>query len=78
MPTYLYETVPQHDVAAQRFEVRQSFDDPPLQEHPVTRVPVRRVISGGLATFTGGKVSDTPEPRGGGCGPESCGCGRYS
>jgi hypothetical protein len=78
MPTYLYETVPQPDAATLRFEVRQSFDDPPLREHPVTRVPVRRVISGGLATLTGGKASDALEPQGGGCGPESCGCGRFS
>ncbi|MCC6318020.1 MAG: zinc ribbon domain-containing protein [Gemmatimonadaceae bacterium] len=75
MPTYLYETIPAPDAAAERFEVRQSMSDPPLERHPVTGVPVRRLISGGFGLMNGQEKS-MPEP-GPGCGPGSCGCGRF-
>lgn len=77
MPTYLYETVPvSPDEAIDRFEVKQSFSDPPLTVHPSTGTPVRRVISGGLGLMTKSEGS-LPEP-GQGCGPANCGCGRFS
>ncbi len=48
MATYVYETIPrQPDEAPQRFEVVQSMKDAPLQRHPDTGEPVRRVITGG-------------------------------
>ncbi|MEP7381107.1 MAG: hypothetical protein ABI910_05435 [Gemmatimonadota bacterium] len=48
MPTFLYETIPSDsDDATQQFEARQGFNDPPLQSHPDSGRPVRRVISGG-------------------------------
>jgi predicted nucleic acid-binding Zn ribbon protein len=79
MPTYTYETIPlaATDVV-ERFELRQTFDEPALEAHPVTGVPVRRVISGGM-----GLVSKTSGQRalpeaGPGCGPETCHCGRFS
>ncbi len=77
MPTYLYETIPAsaHD-AAEQFEVRQGFKDPPLDTHPKSGLPVRRVISGGLGLMTKGATGSLPEP-GPGCGPGSCGCGRF-
>jgi hypothetical protein len=77
MPTYLYETVPtsSSDVV-ERFEVKQSFADDPLTTHPATGVPVRRVISGGIGLMTRSENS-LPEP-GPGCGPATCGCGRFS
>lgn len=77
MPTYLYETIPAsaHD-AAEQFEVRQGFNDPPLSTHPESGRPVRRVISGGLALMTKSAGSALPEA-GPGCGPGSCGCGRF-
>ena len=78
MPTYLYETVPAApDAAREQFEMRQGFDDAPLTVHPATGVPVRRVISGGLALMTkaaAGAALPTPGP---GCGPGACGCGRF-
>ena len=75
MPTYLYETVPSaENGAAERFEIKQSFNDPPLEVHPETGVPVRRVISGGMGLMTKSGM-ELPEP---GCGPESCRCGRFS
>lgn len=77
MPTYLYETVPdQPDEAIDRFEIKQSFSDAPLTVHPKTGVPVRRVISGGIGLMTKSENS-LPEP-GPGCGPGTCGCGRFS
>jgi predicted nucleic acid-binding Zn ribbon protein len=80
MPIYVYETVPATaGEAPERFELRQSMNDAPLTEHPETHVPVRRVLSGGLVTFTNGQSGQaTPcgAPRGGlptaGCGASSC------
>jgi predicted nucleic acid-binding Zn ribbon protein len=77
MPTYLYETVPiQPEEPIDRFEVRQSFSEAPLTTHPTTGAPVRRVISGGIGLMTKSENS-LPEP-GSGCGPGSCGCGRFT
>lgn len=77
MPTYLYETVPgQPEETIERFEVKQSFSDAPLTTHPATGAPVRRVISGGIGLMTKSEKS-LPEP-GPGCGPATCGCGRFS
>lgn len=77
MPTYQYETVPDASAGAPvRFEVRQGFADEPLQVHPQTGVPVRRVISGGLGLMTKGDAAATPTAAPG-CGPGSCGCGRF-
>jgi len=78
VPTYLYETIPAlTDETVDRFEMRQSFSDEPLKVHPDTGVPVRRVISGGIGLMTRSSETSLPEP-GPGCGPESCGCGRFS
>lgn len=49
MATYVYETIPRHpDEAPRRFEVVQSMKDAPLERHPETGEPIRRVISGGF------------------------------
>ncbi len=78
MPTYVYETVPASaGEAPERFELRQSMHDAPLTQHPDTQLPVRRVLSGGLATFTQGAGSDGAAPARGamptmGCGASSC------
>ena len=74
MPVYVYETIPQSDAEqAETFELRQSMSEPGLTTHPETGAPVRRVLSGGLALFTGNAVGAAPMPGGGGCG-SSCGC----
>lgn len=75
MPTYVYETVPEAGAAAERFEVRQGMAEGPLTRHPETGVPVRRVVSGGLATFTGGGGERGAVPGGGGGGGGGCGAG---
>ena len=83
MPIYVYETVPSAPgVAPDRFEVRQSMADAPLAHHPESGVPVRRVLSGGLVTFTSGQSGDAcgfpsgSMPSGGmpsgGCGSGNC------
>jgi predicted nucleic acid-binding Zn ribbon protein len=77
MPTYVYETLPPGGQAGDRFEVRQGMTEAPLTHHPDSGVPVRRVLSGGLATFTTagaatGAPGGTPMPMGG-CG-SGCGC----
>lgn len=78
MPTYLYETVPAAlGTTIDRFEVRQGFGDAPLETHPATGAPVRRVISGGLGLMTKGSESGATPAQGPGCGPGSCGCGRF-
>ena len=77
MPTYLYESTPAVATGeVERFELRQSFSEPPLDVHPTTGVPIRRVISGGLGLVSRGRDAARPEP-GPGCGPGSCGCGRF-
>jgi predicted nucleic acid-binding Zn ribbon protein len=77
MATYLYETVPfQPNEQPETFEVTQSMKDAPLTKHPVTGVPVRRVITGGYGFVSKAKeapVSSQPPSRGGGCGT-GCGC----
>lgn len=76
MPTYLYETIPaDRQTPPRRFELRQGFADPVLTEDPDTGAPVRRVISGGIGVM---KRSEQSLPDAGpGCGPGSCGCGRF-
>ncbi len=80
MPTYVYETIPTSaSEAPERFEVRQSMSEPSLSAHPESGVPVRRVLSGGLATFTEGASSSAARSGkslpvgGGGCGA-GCAC----
>jgi predicted nucleic acid-binding Zn ribbon protein len=77
MPIYVYETVPTEPAdAPSRFEVRQSMQDAPLTQHPESGAPVRRVLSGGLVTFTQGQSGDgcaAPSgPSAGGCGAGGC------
>ena len=67
MTTYVYETVPQEPgEQPRRFEVRQSMHDAPLQRHPETGEPVRRVIAGGYG-FIAQKAAPPPGPCGGQC-----------
>lgn len=72
MPTYVYETIePPHS----QFEVRQSMKDAPLNLHPDTGVPIRRVISGGYGILQKGGPTPLPaKPRSTGCCGGGCGC----
>jgi len=74
MPVYVYETIPTTDSESlERFELRQSMSEPSLTTHPETGVPVRRVVSGGLATFTQPTAAPRGPSGGMGCG-SGCGC----
>ena len=58
MPTYTYETIPEKQgECAVRFEVKQSMTESPLEVHPETGQPVKRVISGGFGYI---RKSDSP------------------
>jgi predicted nucleic acid-binding Zn ribbon protein len=77
MPTYVYETLPADATVPERFEVRQGMNEAPLDRHPETMVPIRRVISGGMGMVLAGDRALPVESAGPGCGPGSCGCGRF-
>jgi predicted nucleic acid-binding Zn ribbon protein len=77
MPIYVYETIPEAaGTTPERFEVRQSMSEAPLTRHPEHGTPVRRVLSGGLVTFTnsqGGESCGFPSGApSGGCGSGNC------
>ncbi len=78
MPTYVYETIPRNpDEAPERFELLQSMRDAPLEEHPETGAPVKRVITGGFGYMkhSSGAPAPSPAPSGrGGCCGGACGC----
>lgn len=73
MPIYVYETQPTTaGTSPERFEVRQAMSDAPLTTHPESGVPVHRVLSGGLVTFTSGAATGPSAPPSGGCGSTNC------
>jgi predicted nucleic acid-binding Zn ribbon protein len=77
MPVYVYETVPTSPTeTVERFELRQTFGEPPLETHPATGRPVRRVISGGMGFVAAANA--TPAEPGPSCGPATCQCGRFN
>ena len=56
MATYVYETIPQNpDDVPQRFEIVQSMKATPLDKHPETGQPVRRVVMGGYGLINSGR-----------------------
>jgi hypothetical protein len=61
MATYVYETIPrQPGENPRRFEVVQSMKEAPLQQHPETGEPVRRVVMGGYGLM--GVREKSPAP----------------
>jgi hypothetical protein len=70
MATYVYEIIPrQPGEAPWRFEMVQSMKDAPLERHPDTGEPVRRVITGGygLIAKAGPKSPAAAAPCSPGC-----------
>lgn len=55
MPIYVYEFIHEDGQEGARFEYRQKMSDPPLEVHPISKQPVRRVIT---APNLGGKDSE--------------------
>jgi len=74
MTTYVYETVPQKTGQKPKYyEIKQSMNDAPLEKHPETGEPIRRVLLGGFGVLSS-KGGTTPPPTGGTCCGPSCGC----
>ncbi|HYE03946.1 MAG TPA: zinc ribbon domain-containing protein [Planctomycetota bacterium] len=73
MPTYVYETIAADGTAGERFEISQRMSEAALTRHPETGVPVRRVISGGLALDRVGETKVGRTPRSGGSCAPNCG-----
>ncbi len=44
MPTYVYQVIEDDGSEGETFEVVQKMTDPPLERHPETGKPVRRLI----------------------------------
>ena len=75
MAIYIYQTVPAKEGGPVRtYEIRQSMKDAALTEHPETKEPIRRVITGGLGIMTSSKVGSAPPPQGGGGCGGGCAC----
>lgn len=56
MPIYTYEVILEdEDEPGMRFEYFQNMSDPPLTHHPITKQPVKRIIS---APHIAGQYSD--------------------
>lgn len=56
MPTYVYEIIKEDGSGGETFEVIQPISEAPLEKHPQTNEPVRRVIQ---APFIGGTWSES-------------------
>jgi predicted nucleic acid-binding Zn ribbon protein len=75
MAIYVYQTVPAIEgEPVQTYEIRQSMKDAALTEHPETKEPIRRVITGGLGIMTSSKGGSAPQPQGGGGCGAGCAC----
>lgn len=73
MPTYIYQTIPQHEgELPEQFEIQQSMRDEALTQHPEDGRPVKRVITGGYGYLGGSRSQAAPESMGS-CG-SGCGC----
>lgn len=58
MPIYIYETIPERPgQKKRRYEIWQRMDDAPLNFHPETGEPLRRIIVGGVGMP--GSLSDS-------------------
>jgi hypothetical protein len=74
MATYVYETIPRKDGESPlRFEVVQGMKDAPLNRHPDTGEPVRRLISGGYGIMRKPLPSATAAASPAPCAP-GCAC----
>ena len=71
MTTYVYEAVNRKSGEKPRyFEIKQNMRDKPLETHPETGEPIRRVVLGGFGVLSSKPSSPNS---GSSCGP-GCGC----
>ena len=62
MATYVYETIPRTpEETPERFELVQSMKASPLQKHPETGQPVRRVVMGGYGLISSPRERSGPK-----------------
>lgn len=77
MPIYAYESIPRNSGdPVRQFEIRQCMDDPPLDKHPETGEPIRKVYAAfavGGSGATGREAATRSYSHGSGCG--CCGGG---
>lgn len=57
MPVYIYEILGQGENAGQTFEKLQKIGDAPLEFHPETGEPVRRVVAAPSLVFKSGDAA---------------------
>ena len=75
MAIYVYQTIPAKEGGPVRtYEIRQSMKEAALTEHPETKEPIRRVITGGLGIMTSSQGGSAPPPQGGGGCGGGCAC----
>ena len=58
MPTYVYQVIEDDGSAGETFEVFQKMSDPPLEAHPDSGKPVRRLIQPPNIGSSGSQLSD--------------------
>ncbi|MBN2576573.1 MAG: zinc ribbon domain-containing protein [Deltaproteobacteria bacterium] len=72
MPIYEYEILNEDGTPKGVFETMQKMSEPPLVRHPVTREPVRRILS---RTFVGsGQSSGSGDHGTNSCATGACDC----
>lgn len=45
MPIYVYQVILPDGEEGQVFEIQQKMSDPPLTEHPISKMPCKRIIT---------------------------------
>jgi predicted nucleic acid-binding Zn ribbon protein len=73
MTTYVYETIPQQPGEEPKYyEIKQSMKEAPLERHPETGEPIRRVMQGGYGILSGSKPQPPARPGDCACCSECC------
>jgi|JI10StandDraft_1071094.scaffolds.fasta_scaffold811937_2 predicted nucleic acid-binding Zn ribbon protein len=75
MPTYVYEVIKKDGSSGEQFEIAQSIKDAPLEKHPETGEPVRRMLTVPLVLGTSLGANSDSGPEHGHGGHHCCGGG---
>ncbi|MBL0927465.1 MAG: zinc ribbon domain-containing protein [Phycisphaerales bacterium] len=74
MPTYVYQVIKSNGQVGETFEVEQRITERPLDTHPETGEPVRRVPVAPMIGGSAGARSVSLNAKAGPCRPGGCGC----